>query len=328
MKNLKLYLAIFAMLRIATLSAQDEPINVWIPWTCQDGSQVGPVPNGHRSAAIQFDAPWGQGSRVAIYSINGGNPVFWQNITPGRHVFEVTDPNPNLTVNTSAFTVALGFIDDVGSIAVTTPITISTEPAPNLTISSLQVGNTGEISWDISSETESGNGFGILTTCSDFEIVILVTGENTLGETIFEQELSCAAGQPTAQSMSWQYQGPSTEIRLTAKMQRVDTEAEAVFGPFTIVETQSEWIDVGDFSITTSVANVSSKSSDACFPNPFEDHLFIKTRTGQGGWKISDATGRMVLMGSGDNNINTGEFAPGQYILTFDDGTAMRMIKG
>ncbi|MEZ4114258.1 MAG: hypothetical protein R3B65_02330 [Candidatus Paceibacterota bacterium] len=234
---------VFAFSFCATF-AQTEPVNIWVPWSCENGSQVGPMSIGHRSVAIQFDAPWSQGTRMANYRINGGDPVFWQNIGPGRHIFEIADPNPDESVNASTFKVAMDFVDDGSSSIVSTPINVTAEPAPDLIISSLQINDVGVLSWDVFSENDFGGGFGTLATCSNFPIVIQITGENVFGETIFEQDLPCTAGQPTAQGMSWQYQGPATQIRLNATMQRVDTSTQSSFEPFTVVTTQSEWLSV------------------------------------------------------------------------------------
>ena len=70
--------------------------------------------------------------------------------------------------------------------------------------------------------------------------------------------------------------------------------------------------------IVTSISN--ADKSMVMFPNPADDYVTIRMHEASG-WKLFDASGRLVDVGysaSGSNTIDVSKFDNGLYTLTFD----------
>ncbi len=328
MKNLKLYLAIFAMLRIATLSAQDEPINVWIPWTCQDGSELGPMPVGDRTSVIQFDTPWSQGNWLVQYSVPtmfGMTWVYWRTVGPGRHTIDFQYENPQVPgfIYQNSFPTALLFTDSAGNTLVSSMIVVTTEPAP--TVENVAAVSGDQIEVLVSTPPVNGGYWGQVETCFEYPTLAIVSGSTPDGTVVFQDTIVCPPGAPTNALLSYEYEGAETVICFSTKMVRLVSQENADL-QYQITTSNSSCVTVGELSTGVDML-FGEKVLVKAFPNPFTESLTI-TASPFAKWRITNHLGQEVMSGFGNKTIDTSAFARGVYVLFTEDGQTIRIIKG
>jgi hypothetical protein len=271
------------------------------------------------------------------------------NITPQAGIiYSWTRNNIAIGTNTASISVneagiyAVSVSNTCGSAASVNSIDISVEDSPSITlISSTPVGCSGEAngaidvsiagasvqSWSNGTSTEDLTGIPagdyILTATSNggcsAELTVSLINPAPL---VIEAEVSPQVGSTPNGSIDVTITGglPPFEVSWSngAFVQDlIDLEADT----YTItVEDANGCVQTAEYvvDIVTSVSN--PNQSMVMYPNPADDYVTISMNEASG-WKLFDASGRLVDVGYsafGSNTIDVSKFDNGLYTLSFD----------
>lgn len=311
MKNQLILLTLMVFLP-SFLSAQD-PVNVWAPWDCQNGTGAtyGPLPVGHRKVIMQFDTPYSEGVQYVYYSVPTANGTIWRAYGPvsaGRQMFAVEYLEEGIWPPSNMFSTALAFVDGEGVSTVTTPLWCTVENAPSLTLSV----NSTEIAVEVL------GSWGIVSSCEEFTNVVTIEAEDPYNEVIWSQQIPYHNEGMIVQIP----EAFPSDVCLTATLKRLHTSGDP---EFTYIVTTS---NVYCTELTTGIASTSNSSVVEPFPNPFDSHL---TFFAEGKWMIFDVSGKLVLQGNKsiklNTTISTEALAPGAYVIKTENSSKVIVKK-
>lgn len=299
---------LFALLTLPAIVVAQDPINCWVPWSCNE--DYGPLPVGHHRAIMQFDSP--PGGHLVMYSITTAIGTSWDTLGLrefGRHILDLTyeSPDPNDVGYSQSYTVALAFIDDGNEATVSSPLSFTTEPAPEISID--LSASAGVASCTVSTAPSGNLYFGEVYGC--FPITIDIVATDQAGTTLFEGPGDYVPGEPFSETITFPYGITTERICVTATMRRSST-SEPVFD-FMVTNTQH----CEDIDITTSVVEADGTSVRAPYPNPFTDRLVIPAPT----WHAFDLLGKSMISGSNSETIETTSWPTGTYVIRTSTGT-------
>lgn len=323
MKNLTTLLCLFSLLGAVNVSAQ---VNVWLPWACENGSNIGPMTTGARQASVNINTPWTEGTRTVHYSaptLTTNQWVYVGELGPGIHRIDFRWSNPWVPENVyeNNFPTMLRFVDGMGNTVTSTLIQVITEPEPVLQKVVATTGN--EIQTEVYTLPVNGHFWGQIPTCEEYPTVIITRATTADGEMLLQDTIWCVPGEAVNENISLQYEGDLTEVCIWSVMKRISVGNGDI--DYQITTSDTSCVVIGN--IGTSVVDDESVNQGAWgFPNPFNEKLTVRVYPGEQ-WKIITSAGQQVSTGIGPKTIDTSALSRGAYVLLTDGGNATKVIK-
>ena len=236
---------------------------------------IGQINGGENLAEIQYDDPW--------------SPGYWDDF----NVVLGIESEPNVTPN----------------------ISVTTEPSPVLELEVTTQESSGIIHYRVVSETGYSNpsGWGGFPAACEDQKIFIVTEMAVGTETQWLDTVWCVAGVATDTTLTFEYDGPSSQVCLRSYMRRlVEPDVSHL-----VTNSEQECFQIGD--ISTSIASTIEVQDAKAFPNPTNgENVTIMSPIPVQGWQMLDMTGKLVDEGGG-NTIPTSSWLPGTYVLQIQD---------
>lgn len=310
MKNL-LIATLLCLTGMTTLAQVTQVDTCWVPWECESPDTSKSLTVGHKRFIMRYESPWTEGERMVSYSRPGAMGTEWityQIVGPGIHTLDVTYDDPWPSNYFEMWETSLRFVDtNTGDTLVSTPLSVTTEPSPNL-YASYAPSPPDSVKFVVATSSLPG-GWGANPPCPEgMEAYIDAVVAQPWGDTLFVVDsIPCILGQVVLATFGFPYQGPEIDICIQATLKRMVPGSQ----PYTVVQSDVSCETIG--GITTSLGEQRADEQVLIVgPNPFADALQIKTK---GAWEIRTANGQLLQKGNGPETINTGAWSPGIYLV-------------